>query len=66
VGYLAGNLFYGLVSPFASIASTGAPPGPVINLFSFALMAVGLALSYGRGMVQNVGFQPMAGIPAKH
>jgi len=41
LAYLAGEL----VLWFLPLARTGSPPGPGVNLVSFALMVIGLALS---------------------
>jgi hypothetical protein len=41
LNYLAAQL----ILRFLPLASTGRPPGPVVNLITFALVAVGLALS---------------------
>ena len=41
LGYLAGDL----VLRFLPLATTGSPPGPGVNLASFAVMVVGLVLS---------------------
>ena len=41
LNYLAGQLIF----QFVPLTRTGTPPGPMVNLVMFALMAIGLALS---------------------
>ena len=47
---LVGNYLTGeLIFRFVPLVRVGAPPGPLVNLISFALMIVGLALSVWPG-----------------
>ena len=49
LNYLAAQL----ILRFLPLASTGTPPGPVVNLITLALVIVGLALSLGSRSIRT-------------
>jgi hypothetical protein len=52
LGYLGSEL----ITRFVPIVRAGTPPGPYVNLATFTLMAVGLALSlWRRGVTSSAG-----------